>query len=71
MLTSGWILMGVGMSTVFLFLVILIVGMKVMSAIVVRFFPESEAPLKSVSTGSGAGVEIAIAIAAAKTYSKK
>ena len=73
MLSSGGILMGVGMATVFLFLIILIIGMKIMSWIIVRFFPESEIPVKSTSSGLGSanGVELAIAIAAAKTYSKK
>jgi len=40
LILEGFKFMGLGMGTVFLFLIILIASMNVMSAIVHRFFPE-------------------------------
>ena len=37
---EGFKFMGLGMGTVFLFLIILIISMNIMSAVVHRFFPE-------------------------------
>lgn len=72
MITEGLILLGMGMGFVFLFLIILIFGTKLMSAIILKFFPEKEIPVKQASGSSqSVNTEIAIAIAAAKAYANK
>ena len=70
MLNEGLILMGVGIGTVFSFLVILWGAVFCMSKIVLvlnKFFPEeTQAPATAKAVATTAGAEIAIAIAAAK-----
>lgn len=70
MLNEGLILMGVGMGTVFAFLVILWGAVFCMSKIVLvlnKFFPEEiQTPATAKAVATTAGAEIAIAIAAAK-----
>lgn len=70
MLNEGLILMGVGMGTVFAFLVILWGAVFCMSKIVLvlnKLFPEeTQAPVTAKAVAATAGAEIAIAIAAAK-----
>lgn len=43
LILEGFKFMGLGMGTVFVFLIILIVAMNIMSTIIHRFFPEKEA----------------------------
>ncbi len=52
-LSAGIELMWIGMGIVFLFLVMLIVAVNLMSAIILRFFPEPPA-LQNGSSGSPA-----------------
>ena len=70
MLNEGLILMGVGMGTVFFFLVILWFAVFLMSKIVLflnKIFPEQvQAAATARPVSSDNGVELAIAIAAAK-----
>lgn len=70
MLNEGLILMGVGMGTVFFFLVILWFAVFCMSKFVLflnKIFPEeTQAPTAAKAAVATAGAEIAIAIAAAK-----
>ena len=40
---EGFKFMGLGMGTVFLFLIIMIISMNIMSSIINRFFPEAHA----------------------------
>ena len=47
---EGFKFMGLGMATVFLFLIIMIIMMNVMSAIVHKFFPEPQANLESATS---------------------
>ena len=69
---QGLVLMLVGVSVVFIFLVLLVFIIKIMSFIVLRFFPEKEEPPKKPSGGAGnRDAEIAAAIAAATAYSKQ
>ncbi len=66
--------MVIGMSVVFSFLVILVFVTKLLSAIVKRFFPEKEAPVKAKAPriiGGSADAEIALAIAAAAAQSER
>ena len=67
MLIQGLTLTIIGMLVVFSILVLLVFVMKLLSAIVFRFFPEPEEPVKPQQ--SAGNVEIAVAVAAA--YAKK
>lgn len=69
MITAGFILMGMGMGFVFLFLSVLVFGTKLMSAILLKFFPEKEIASKQSTSQQATSADIAIAIAAAKAYS--
>ena len=65
-MAQGWILMALGMGVVFVFLTLLVLVMKGMSALVLKFFPE-KVPAELTS---GDDAEIAAAIAAATAYAK-
>ncbi len=67
MLVQGLTLTIIGMLVVFLILILLVFVMKLLSAVVFRFFPEPEEPIQPQQ--SAGNVEIAVAIAAA--YAKK
>ena len=70
---QGFILMLVGIAVVFVFLISLVFITKLLSYVVLRFFPEKEKPAAkkpSDSTGSK-DAEIAAAIAAATAFSKR
>lgn len=69
MILDGLIIMFVGMSVVFFFLVLIIFAMRVMSAIVLKFFPEKEVPVASAARRSDDS-EIAAAIAAVKAFTQ-
>jgi len=64
----GWIITGVGMLVVFLFLLLIVIVMNIMSGIVLKFFPEKEEPVKQSKGKSDNAAEIAVAIAAAKAF---
>jgi len=66
-LTQGLALTIIGMSVVFIILILLVFVMKLLSVIVFRFFPEKEEP--AAPQISGAAAEIAVVIAAA--YAQK
>jgi len=78
---QGLVLMITGMAVVFAFLVILIFITKLLSVVVLKYFPEKEVPLKptppaaqaigSAPVGAHDGAEIAAAIAAAAAYAKR
>ncbi len=73
MINDGLIIMAVGMLVVFAFLTIMVILMRFMSGLVLRFFPEKEettpARKKSASgtgkTNAADNTEVAVAIAAA------
>lgn len=67
MLVQGLTLTIIGMLVVFLILILLVFVMKLLSAVVFRFFPEPEEPVQPQQ--SAGNVEIAVAIAAA--YAKQ
>ncbi|WP_233142983.1 OadG family protein [Marispirochaeta aestuarii] len=66
MIAQGLVLTVVGMTVVFLFLTLLVILMNVLSAVVIRYFPE---PVVEVAESSGSkDAEIAAVIAAVKAY---
>lgn len=66
MLDDGLIIMAIGMLVVFAFLAIMVISMRSMSDLILKFFPEKEEPTPVRSGNAGANdVEVAIAIAAA------
>jgi len=62
---EGFKFMGLGMATVFAFLIILIVAMNAMSVIIHKFFPEPKASSESSNTNSGDNKKVIAAISAA------
>lgn len=69
MITEGLIITIVGMSTVFVFLTILVFAMDIMSKIVIwinKFMPEEVKTAEPVRRNSNVEEEIAVAIAVAK-----
>ncbi len=61
----------VGMLVVFCFLALLVVFSRLMSAIIVKFFPEAEEPETPVRrTAGSADADVAVAIAAVKAFTK-
>ena len=68
MILDGLIIMIVGMLVVFFFLALIVFTMRIMSAVVVKYFPEKEIPLKPARKSDDS--EIAAAIAAVKAYTR-
>ncbi len=70
MFDAGLIITLVGMLGVFVFLIVLVLSMGLMSSFITKFLPEKEvsAPIKAKPTVE---VEIAVAIAAIKSLSAK
>lgn len=68
LMNAGVELMLVGMGIVFLFLAMLIVTVNLMSALVLRFFPEPPAEVVPVAEGTGDPHIIAAISAAIKRY---
>lgn len=61
----------VGMLVVFCFLTLLVICSRVMSSIIVKYFPEKEVPAAQVRrTAGSADAEVAVAIAAVKAFTK-
>jgi oxaloacetate decarboxylase (Na+ extruding) subunit gamma len=68
MIFKGLTLTIIGMSVVFFILILLVIVMKLLSAVVFRYFPEPEEKPKSPG-GRAGSQEIAVAIAA--VYARK
>ncbi|MDC7219616.1 MAG: OadG family protein [Spirochaetales bacterium] len=61
----------VGMLVVFCFLALLVVCSRLMSALIVKFFPEAEESQAPVKRSAGSPeADIAVAIAAVKAFTK-
>jgi oxaloacetate decarboxylase gamma subunit len=61
----------VGMLVVFSFLALLVICSRLMSAVVMKFFPEAEEPVAKVRRVAGsADADVAVAIAAVKAFTK-
>lgn len=70
MFDVGLIITLVGMLGVFVFLVLLVFSMSIMSTIIQKVLPEKEV-VTPVKTKPSQDIEIAIAIAAIKSYTSK
>lgn len=70
MIDVGLIIMAIGMLVVFAFLTIMVVSMRLMSSLILKFFPEKEepAPVRAKAISAGDDAELAVAIAAAYTF---
>ncbi len=77
MISDGLIIMAVGMLVVFAFLALMVISMRSMSSLVLKFFPEKEepapvrkaAPASAPAPAASDDAELAVAIAAAYTMS--
>ena len=70
MITEGLRLLVVGMVSVFAFLMLMVIAMRVSAAVCAKlegFFPEKTPPAPPPATGGSTEAEIALAIAVAKT----
>ena len=71
MIASSLVITIVGMAVVFTFLILLVVSMNILSAVVLRFFPEKkekeETSAAQVSGSADAEVAAAIAVAYSKS----
>jgi oxaloacetate decarboxylase gamma subunit len=69
---EGFKFMGLGMSTVFLFLIVMIIMMNIMSTVIHKLFPEPKANLESAtSTKNNNNKKIIAAITAAISHHKQ
>jgi sodium pump decarboxylase, gamma subunit len=71
---NGLVLLGTGMGSVLLFLVILIFVMGIMSQVVIylnKLFPEAVEEVKSVAKKTASNVDEAIAVAIAAIMAKR
>ena len=71
LITEGFKFMGLGMGTVFLFLIVLIVFMNIMSAIVHRFFPEPHQSPDTQSANKKDNKNVIAAITAAIAHHRQ
>ena len=65
MILDGLTLTVIGMSVVFVFLMLLVFFMQLLSVVVTKFFPEKEVPVAKAASPVAGDTEIAVAIAAA------
>jgi len=71
LLIEGFKFMGLGMGTVFVFLVIMIAAMNIMSVIIHRFFPEPQGKVAPAAAPKEDSRKIIAAITAAIKYHRK
>ena len=67
MMMVGLTVTVIGISVVFCFLLLIIVGMSTMSSVIMKYFPEPEEPVVSVRKAAD-NSEVAVAIAAVQAY---
>jgi len=70
LVVEGFKFMGLGMATVFVFLIIMIIAMNVMSILIHKFFPEPQANESSAGS-AGDKKNIIAAITAAVKYHRQ
>ncbi|MCW8837869.1 MAG: OadG family protein [Thiovulaceae bacterium] len=68
---EGFKFMGLGMATVFSFLIIMIIAMNVMSIIIHKFFPEPQAKDTSSANNANENKKVIAAITAAVKYHRE
>ena len=69
MIGDGLQFMVIGMGAVFCFLILLVYVMQIMSAIIIRYFPEKEQPVAQTASAGSDRARIAAAIAIAMSKS--
>ncbi|MGL1892300.1 MAG: OadG family protein [Spirochaetaceae bacterium] len=70
MFDAGLIITLVGMLGVFVFLILLVFSMSIMSSFIQKFIPEKEA-VAQVKRAPSTDIEIAIAIAAVRSFTSR
>jgi len=68
---EGFKFMGLGMGTVFLFLIVMIFSMNIMSKVIHRFFPEPQADVNAPVAAQKDNKKIIAAITAAITHHRE
>ena len=68
---EGFKFMGLGMGTVFLFLIVMIFSMNIMSKIIHKFFPEPQADVNAQSASQKDNKKIIAAITAAISHHRQ
>lgn len=71
LVVEGFKFMGLGMATVFAFLIIMIFAMNIMSMIIHKFFPEPQAKDSAKVNNAGDNKNIIAAITAAVKYHRQ
>jgi len=71
LIVEGFKFMGLGMGTVFLFLVVMIFSMNIMSTVVHRFFPEPEVNADAKPSAPKDNKNVIAAITAAVKYHRE
>ena len=71
LILEGFKFMGLGMGTVFLFLVVLIVSMNILSIVVHKFFPEPQANADTQVTNQNDNKKVIAAITAAISHHRQ
>lgn len=67
---EGFKFMGLGMGTVFLFLIIMIIAMNIMSKVIFKYFPEPQPRAETTSGSAKDNKKVVAAIAAAIMHHK-
>jgi len=68
---EGFKFMGLGMGTVFLFLIVMIVSMNIMSIVIHKFFPEPEASAAPSASAPKDNKKVIAAITAAISHHRQ
>ncbi len=71
LIVEGFKFMGLGMGTVFLFLIVMIVSMNIMSIIIHKFFPEPQADINPSASIKKDNKKVVAAITAAITHHRQ
>jgi len=71
LILEGFKFMGLGMGTVFAFLIIMIVAMNLMSIVIHKFFPEPNASITPASNTKEDNTKVIAAITAAVSHHRE
>ena len=71
LILEGFKFMGLGMGTVFLFLIVMIISMNIMSVVIHKFFPEPEPIIPGKSEAKQDNKKVIAAITAAIAHHRE